>query len=55
VKYIPPWLSDIEHNQISALQLFIPALTSVSLLESKLGFEIATQLADSKKRPSSHL
>jgi hypothetical protein len=30
------------------IQLFMPASTPVSLLESKSWFEIATQLADSK-------
>jgi hypothetical protein len=36
-------------------QLLVPALTTVSLLESKFGFQIVTQLADTRKRPSSHL
>ncbi len=33
-------------------QLFIPGLIPVSLLGSKSGFEIVTQLADTGKRPS---
>jgi hypothetical protein len=37
------------------LQLFIPGLTSGSQLESDSEFEIVTQLANTGKRPSSHL
>jgi hypothetical protein len=36
-------------------QLLIPGLTSVTLLESKLGLEIVLQLADTGKIPFSHL
>ncbi len=39
----------------SFCQLRIPLLARVSLLTSKLGFEIVTQLGDTGKRPSSHL
>jgi hypothetical protein len=50
------WLSDVKLNQIRAFfQLLIPRLTPVSLLESASGFEIATQLSDTRKEPSSHL
>jgi hypothetical protein len=34
---------------------YIPGLTPVSLLESKSGFEIVTQLVDTRKRLSSQL
>jgi hypothetical protein len=37
------------------LQLLIPGLSLVSLLESESGFEIVTQLADAGKRPSLQL
>jgi hypothetical protein len=36
-------------------QLLIPGSTPVSLLESKSGFEIVTQLAETGIQPSSHL
>jgi hypothetical protein len=36
-------------------QLLIPGLTPVSLLESQSGFEIFTRLADTGKRPVSHV
>jgi hypothetical protein len=37
------------------VQLFILELTAVSLLGSGSWFEIVTRLADTGKRPSSHL
>ncbi len=43
------------HSDKCFFQLLIPELTPVSLLESKSGFEIVTQLADTGKRSSSHL
>jgi hypothetical protein len=36
-------------------QLLIPGSTPVSLLESKSGFEIVTQLKEPENVPSSHL
>jgi hypothetical protein len=51
------WLSDIELIQLRGFffQLLIQELTPVSLLERESGFEIVTQLADTGKRPTSHL
>jgi hypothetical protein len=46
--------SSVQVNVFS-FQLLIPGLTSVSQLESRLGFELMIQLADTGKRPSSHL
>jgi hypothetical protein len=43
------------HSNHYFLQVLVQGLTSVSLLESKSGFEIATQLVDTGKRPSSQL
>ncbi len=43
------------HSDKCFFQLPIPGLTPVSLLESKLEFEIVTQLADTSKRLSSYL
>jgi hypothetical protein len=43
-------------NQINAFfELRIPGFNHVSLLESEWRFEIVTQLADARKRPSSYL
>jgi hypothetical protein len=44
------WLSDIELNQKSAFFSFSP----VQPLESKLGFEIVMQPAETEKPPLSH-
>jgi hypothetical protein len=41
------------HSYKFFFQVLIARLTQVSLLESKPGFEIVTQLADTGKRPSS--
>jgi hypothetical protein len=43
------------HSDECFFQLLIPRFISVSLLESKLGVEIVTQLADTGKRSSSRL
>ncbi len=43
------------HSSKCFFQLLILGLTPVSLLESELGFDIATQLADAGKWPFSHL
>ncbi len=44
--------SDRAHSDKCSLKLFIQGLAHVSLLESKSGFEIVTQLADTRKLPS---
>jgi hypothetical protein len=40
---------------MSGFSAFYPRINPVSLLESKASFDIVTQLADSSKRPPSHL
>jgi hypothetical protein len=50
------WLPVIKLiHAIASFKLVILGLTPVSLLESDLGFEIATHYADTGKRPSSHV
>jgi hypothetical protein len=56
VKQIPPmafWHR--AHSNKCFLQLLIPGLTPVSLLERELGLGMVTQLVDTGKRPSLHL
>ncbi len=49
------WLSVIELIQTSASFSFLLRINPGFTSESKFGFEIASQLADTRKRPSSYL
>ncbi len=49
------FLTYLTESDENFFQLPTPGLTSVSLLKSESGFEFVTQLADTRKRRSSHL
>ncbi len=55
IQILPTAFGHQAHSDKCFSQLHNPRLTTVSLVESELGFEIVTQLADTGKRPSSHL